>query len=69
MNKNALMTLLNEGSAYCCLGPYWSGKLKKETLMAYQASARGGSIRVRVAGERVRLAGQAVTVLRSELVV
>ncbi len=55
------------GSAHCCLGPYWSGKLGKETLMAYQASARGGIIRVSSAGERVKLAGQAVTVLRGEL--
>ena len=56
------------GSAHCCLAPYWSGKSGKETLMAYQASARGGIIRVNVAGERVRLAGQAITVLRGELV-
>jgi PhzF family phenazine biosynthesis protein len=56
------------GSAHCSLAPYWSAKLGKETLMAYQASARGGIIRTRVDGDRVRLAGQAVTVLRGELV-
>jgi PhzF family phenazine biosynthesis protein len=56
------------GSAHCSLAPYWSAKLGKETLMAYQASTRGGIIRTRVDGDRVRLAGQAVTVLRSELV-
>jgi PhzF family phenazine biosynthesis protein len=56
------------GSAHCSLAPYWSAKLDKETLMAYQASARGGIIRTRVDGDRVRLAGQAVTVLRGELV-
>ncbi len=56
------------GSAHCCLAPYWSAKLGKETLMAYQASARGGILRVTVDGDRVKLAGQAVTVLRGELV-
>jgi PhzF family phenazine biosynthesis protein len=50
------------GSAHCCLGPYWSSKLGKSELVGYQASQRGGIVRVRVAGERVYLAGQAVTV-------
>jgi len=56
------------GSAHCCLGPFWQKRLGKDTFLAYQASARGGVVRVRVAGERVHLAGQAVTVLRGELV-
>jgi predicted PhzF superfamily epimerase YddE/YHI9 len=56
------------GSAHCCLGPYWHGRLGKEAFIAYQASARGGVVRVRLAGDRVRLGGQAVTVLRGELV-
>jgi PhzF family phenazine biosynthesis protein len=55
------------GSAHCCLGPYWSKKLAKTQLVGYQASSRGGVVRVRVAGSRVKLAGQAVTVLRGEL--
>ena len=55
------------GSAHCCLGPYWSERLGKSELNAYQASARGGVVRVRVQGERVILGGQAVTVLRGEL--
>ena len=55
------------GSAHCCLGPYWAGRLGKDELLAYQASARGGEVRVTVAGGRVRLGGQAVTVLRGEL--
>ena len=55
------------GSAHCCLGPFWSGRLGKDQLLAYQASARGGVVRVRVRGDRVSLAGQAVTVLRGEL--
>lgn len=55
------------GSAHCALTPYWSAKLGKTALVAYQASARGGELRVRLDGERVHLAGQAVTVLRGEL--
>ena len=57
------------GSAHCCLGPYWSHKLHKTEFRAYQASARGGSLRVRVLGDRVLLAGQAVTILKGELMV
>jgi predicted PhzF superfamily epimerase YddE/YHI9 len=55
------------GSAHCCLGPYWQPKLGKDTFVAYQASARGGVLRVQVAGDRVLLEGQAVTVMRAEL--
>jgi PhzF family phenazine biosynthesis protein len=56
------------GSAHCCLAPYWSKKLGKDEMVGYQASARGGIVRVRVSGDRVYLGGQAVTVLRGELV-
>jgi PhzF family phenazine biosynthesis protein len=55
------------GSAHCCLGPYWQGRLGKSEFIAFQASARGGVIRVRVVGDRTYLGGQAVTVLRGEL--
>jgi PhzF family phenazine biosynthesis protein len=55
------------GSAHCCLGPYWRDKLKKTEMRAYQASARGGVLIVHVADPRVYLRGQAVTVLRGEL--
>jgi len=55
------------GSAHCALAPYWSAKLGKQELMAFQASARGGELRLRLEGDRVRLGGQAVTVLRGEL--
>ena len=56
------------GSAHCCLGPYWAERLEKSDVVAYQASARGGVVRVRVRGPRVVLGGRAVTVLRGELV-
>jgi PhzF family phenazine biosynthesis protein len=56
------------GSAHCCLGPHWGKKLGRNELIGYQASARGGTVRVRVAGPRVMLGGHAVTVARGELV-
>lgn len=55
------------GSAHCTLALFWSQRLDKSELRAYQASPRGGVLRVRVTGERVGIAGQAVTVLRGEL--
>lgn len=56
------------GSAHCCLAPWWAARLGRERLVGYQASARGGVVRVELRGERVLLGGQAVTVLRGELV-
>ena len=56
------------GSAHCALGPYWQSRLGKAELAARQVSARGGELRVRVDGDRVRIEGQAVTVLRATLV-
>lgn len=55
------------GSAHSCLGPYWADRLSKGEMVAYQASARGGILRVRVEGERVCLGGQAITLMRGEL--
>jgi PhzF family phenazine biosynthesis protein len=55
------------GSIQSSLGPYWSAKLGKDDLLGYQASARGGTLRVRPRGERVLIAGKAVTVLKGEL--
>jgi predicted PhzF superfamily epimerase YddE/YHI9 len=57
------------GSAHWCLGPYWVKRLGKTEMLAYQASARGGVVGVTVTGERVRLRGQAVTVMVAELLV
>ena len=56
------------GSAHCALAPYWAARLGRNPLVGYQASARGGTVRVRMAGARVELTGGAVTVLRGELV-
>ena len=57
------------GSAHTALTPYWAAKLGKTVMMARQASARGGVLRVTLKGDRVLLGGQAVTTLRGELLV
>ncbi|HKO56451.1 MAG TPA: PhzF family phenazine biosynthesis protein [Thermoanaerobaculia bacterium] len=57
------------GSAHCALAPFWAERLGKTELLAYQASPRGGVIRIRFLGDRVKLGGRAVTVLRGELTV
>ena len=55
------------GSTHCTLGPYWQSRLHKNEFVAYQASSRGGFVRVRLEDDRTLIAGQAVTVLRGEL--
>lgn len=55
------------GSAHCCLAAYWRKKLNKDAFVAYQASARGGVVRVRVSGDRAILGGRAVIVAKGEL--
>jgi PhzF family phenazine biosynthesis protein len=57
------------GSAHCALGPFWQSRLGKSDLTAYQASERGGIVKVSVRGDRVRLRGQAVLMSRLELLV
>jgi PhzF family phenazine biosynthesis protein len=56
------------GSAHCCLAPFWATRLGRDEMVGYQASTRGGIVRVRVDGDRVVLGGKAVTVFRGELV-
>ncbi len=55
------------GSAHCALAPYWSEKLGKNEMTAYQSSPRGGVVKMQLEGDRILLRGQAVTVLRGEL--
>jgi PhzF family phenazine biosynthesis protein len=54
------------GAAHCMLAPYWSERLGKSQLRAYQASKRGGEITCRVVGDRVELEGQCVFYLEGE---
>jgi PhzF family phenazine biosynthesis protein len=56
------------GSSHCFLGLYWGRKLGKSFLTAYQASARGGIVHVRLSGERTYLGGKAVTILEGYLI-
>lgn len=51
------------GSSHCCLAPYWSKKLNKSEMFAYQASERGGEVKLSLADQRVLFSGQAVTVI------
>ena len=55
------------GSAHTALGPYWAAKLRKAEMTGYQASPRGGIVRVRLNGERIILGGQAVTIMQATL--
>ena len=55
------------GSAHCSLAVFWGERLGRDTLVGEQASARGGIVRMRRAGERVVLGGRAVTMSRVEL--
>ena len=57
------------GSAHCALAAYWAPRLGRDEMTGYQASRRGGTVRVRFRGDRVLVAGKAVTVSEVELVV
>ena len=55
------------GSSHCTLAPYWQERLHKDHFIAYQASKRGGVLKLRISGERVYISGQAVTVFATTL--
>lgn len=56
------------GSAHCALAVYWQGKLNKNRLKGYQASARGGFVEVELLdNKRVKLIGSAVTTLKGKI--
>ena len=57
------------GSAHCNLIPYWAEKLNKTRLHAFQISERRGELRCELKGERVLMAGKAVTYLKGEIFV
>lgn len=56
------------GSSHCALATYWAERLGRTEFLAYQCSARGGTLQVTLLGDRVRLGGTAVTITRGELV-
>ncbi len=51
------------GSAHAVMAPYWAKRLGRDTFTAFQASARGGRLMCRLAGDRVILGGSCVTVI------
>jgi PhzF family phenazine biosynthesis protein len=55
------------GSIHCTLAPYWAGRLGKDTFRAQQLSARGGQLRCTIAGDRVKIVGQARLYLQGTL--
>ncbi len=55
------------GSAHCTLAPYWASRLARPELSARQVSERGGELRCRVVGDRVRIAGRAAPYLVGEI--
>ena len=57
------------GSAHCCLADFWRKRLGKTEFVAFQASSRGGVVKVRVVKDRAVLGGKAITVARGELLV
>jgi PhzF family phenazine biosynthesis protein len=57
------------GSAHCALTPFWHSRTGKKEFISHQVSARGGILKVSVDGERVKISGQARTILKAELLV
>ncbi len=55
------------GSAHCCLSEWWGKMLGKDEMTGYQASERGGVVRVKRANGRVKLIGRAVTITTGHL--
>lgn len=55
------------GSGHCHIVPYWAKRLKKDNIVAYQASKRGGTLYCKMSGDKVLLAGKAVLFSECEL--
>jgi PhzF family phenazine biosynthesis protein len=58
------------GSSACLLAPYWAARLGSDVIVARQErqpNGRGGTIQMTLRGDRVGIAGEAVTVLRGEI--
>lgn len=57
------------GSAHCTLAAWWGPLLGRDRLVARQLSPRGGTLRLALKGDRVRLDGRAVTILEGRILV
>jgi len=55
------------GTAHCSLATWWAQRLNKTTFFAYQASPRGGELKISLRGDRVSLSGEAVTVIEGTI--
>ena len=55
------------GSGHCHIVPYWVNVLGKNTLVAYQASRRGGTLYCTQEGERIRMSGKAAVYSEAEI--
>jgi len=55
------------GSAHCLLAPFWAARLGKQELVAWQASARGGLLRLLIKGDRIDISGQATSTMGGAL--
>lgn len=53
------------GSAHCGLAPYWSQRLNKKQLHAFQASKRGGELSIHYQGDLTYITGKAITIYKS----
>lgn len=55
------------GSSFCCLTPYWAERTGRNKFTAFQASSRGAVVKSAMAGHRVKIMGQATTILKGHL--
>lgn len=63
-SKDGLLEDPVTGSAHCTLAPYWSEKLEKNEMRAYQASKRGGELLLKLQQDRLKITGEGVTLMR-----
>ncbi len=57
------------GSAHCSLVPFWHDKTGRKKFISHQVSKRGGVLKVELVKERVEISGQALTIMRNELII
>jgi predicted PhzF superfamily epimerase YddE/YHI9 len=55
------------GSIQCTLAPFWAERTGKQTFRVQQLSSRGGRMQTKIAGDRVKIAGEARLYLHATL--